>query len=158
MKRTSFALACLAALAASVAAAAGGGVDRPAATATAQQGALKVVSRALLGAGGGELMGTWLNPRVGCAATRKLTVSVELDLVLPSGATVRRRPPAKTGRVANCAEGGPNFGFVVRAKRLGMACANGNWRPGRYSIGVKTRDAATGLAAHAFLYHQVTRC
>ena len=132
--------------------------DRPSSTATAQQGPLKVVSRALLDARGGELMGMWLNQRLRCDASRRLRVSYEIDLVLPSGKTVRRRPPAKTGAVQNCAEGGPNFGFLVRARPLGMACANGNWRPGRYSIGVRTLDVASGLAAHAFLYHQVTRC
>ena len=153
-------LVAVGAAAAAVAAAAdrSADVDRPASTATAQQGPLKVVSRVLLDARGGELMGTWLNQRVRCNTSRRLRVSYEIDLVLPTGKTVRRRPPAKTGAVANCAEGGPNFGFVVRARTLGMSCPNGNWRPGRYSIGVRTLDLASGLAAHSFLYHQVTRC
>jgi hypothetical protein len=133
-------------------------VDRPAATAMAQQGTLKVVSRVLLDDRGGELMGTWLNTRQACSATRRLRVSYELDLVLPNGRTLRRRPPAKTGPVQNCAEGGPNFGFSVRARPLGMACANGRWRPGRYSIGVRTLDLRSGIAAHAHLYHQVASC
>ncbi|HVM68934.1 MAG TPA: hypothetical protein VM204_03750 [Gaiellaceae bacterium] len=133
-------------------------VDRPGATATAQRGSLKVVSRVLLDDRGGELMGTWLDTRARCSATRRLRVSYEIDLVLPNGTTVRRRPAARTGAVQNCAEGGPNFGFLVRARGLGMACASGAWRPGRYSIGVRTVDLGSGLAAHAFLYHQVTRC
>jgi hypothetical protein len=132
--------------------------DRPAATAVAQQGSLKLVSRALLDDRGGELMGTWLDARSRCGATRRLRVSYSIDLVLADGRTLRRRPPAKTATLANCAEGGPNFGFAVRARALGMACADGSWRPGRYSIGVATADVRTGLTAHAHLYHQVTRC
>ena len=133
-------------------------VDRPSATAVAQQGSLKVVSRALLDDRGGELMGTWLDARARCGATRRLRVSYEIDLVLPSGKTIRRRPAAKAASLENCAEGGPNFGFAVRARVLGMACADGSWRPGRYSIGVATTDTRTGLTAHAHLYHQVARC
>ncbi|HZG37010.1 MAG TPA: hypothetical protein VEY87_14340 [Gaiellaceae bacterium] len=133
-------------------------IDRPAATAMAQQGTLKIVSRALLDDRGGDLKGTWLNARQACSATRRLRASYEIDLVLPNGTTIRRRPAAKTGTIQNCAEGGPNFGFAVRARRLGMACPNGNWRPGRYSMGIRTLDLRSGIAAHAHLYHQVTRC
>jgi hypothetical protein len=140
------------------AAPAAGAVDRPTATAVAQQGQLKVASRALLDDRGGELMGTWLDARQRCTAPRRLRVSYEIDLVLANGKTIRRRPAAKLGAVEGCAEGGPNFGFLVRARGLGMACANGNWRPGRYSIGVRTVDVRTGLTAAAHLYHQVTRC
>lgn len=132
--------------------------DRPAATAVAQRGSLEVVARALLSDAGAELKGTWLDATRSCAEARTLRVSYQIDLVLASGATVRRRSRPRTGRVGNCAEGGPNFGFDVVARRLGMACANGAWRPGRYSIGVRATDSAAGLTASAHLYHQVVRC
>ena len=38
-----------------------------------------------------------------------------------------------------------------------MGCANGRWRPGRYSMNTKTTHVASGLIAQASLYHQVTR-
>jgi hypothetical protein len=38
-----------------------------------------------------------------------------------------------------------------------MACANGRWRPGRYSMVTKTLDPRSGMSAQASLYHQVTR-
>ena len=150
------ALAVIVALA--VASSAAAAVDRPAATAVAERGTLKVVSRALLDDRGGELMGTWLEARSRCSTARRLRVSYEIDLVLASGKTIRRRPPAKTGTFRGCPEGGPNFGFLVRARALGMACANASWRPGRYSITVRTADVRTGLTASAHLYHQITRC
>ena len=38
-----------------------------------------------------------------------------------------------------------------------MACANGRWKPGRYSLTTKTTHVPSGLIAQASLYHQVTR-
>jgi hypothetical protein len=144
-------VAALSAAAASTALAA----DRPAATAVAERGTLKVVSRVLLTARGGELKGVWQDPRKPCSARRSLRVSYVADLVA-GGGTIRRRAE-KTGLVQNCAEGGPNFGFDVTARGLGMACANGRWRPGRYAITFRTFDRVSGLRASASLYHQETQ-
>ena len=107
--------------------------DLPASTGMAQRGSLKVVSRVLLSPTGGEMKGVWLDGK----ATR-----------------IRR---ARTGTVDNCAEGGPNFGFDLRPRVYKMACANGRWRPGRYSMTVKTTHVRSGLIAQASLYHQITR-
>jgi hypothetical protein len=144
-------VAALAAAAASTALAA----DRPAATSMAERGTLKVVSRVLLDARGGELKGVWQDPRKPCSAQRSLRVSYLADLVA-GGRTTRRRAE-KTGLVQNCAEGGPNFGFDATARGLGMACASGRWRPGRYAITVRTFDRASGLRASASLYYEETR-
>jgi hypothetical protein len=129
--------------------------DQPAATAVAQRSTLKVVSRALLGPRGGEFKGTWLDSRKPCTSRRSLRVSYLADLV--AGGTTTRRRAAKTGLVQNCAEGGPNFGFDATARGLAMACPNGSWKPGRYSITVRTLDRTSGLHASASLYYHKTR-
>lgn len=131
--------------------------DEPSSTATAQRGTLKVVARALLDERGGELKATWLDAKQRCDVGRRLRVSYGIDLVSRSGATTRRLPAARTGTVQNCAEGGPNFGFDVTARRLGMACASGRWKPGYYSIEVRALDVRSGLSVAAFLYRTVTK-
>ena len=63
----------------------------------------------------------------------------------------RRVRRSRTGLVDNCAEGGPNFGYDLTPKTYGMACANGRWRPGRYSMTTRTLDVALEeqrVAAH----------
>ena len=141
----------IAALAASVALAA----DMPSATAVAEQGSLKVVSRALLAPRSAELMGVWLDARRPCTDQRQLRVSILVDRV--RGAVTTRRNRSKTGPVANCAEGGPNFGFTVTPTGLGMACPNGRWTPGRYVFVVRTFDPVSQLRAVATLSYQETR-
>jgi hypothetical protein len=129
--------------------------DRPSATGMAQRGTVKVVSRVLLDHRGGELKGVWYDSRRPCSARRTLRVSYLADLV--RGGTTTRKRGLRTGLVQNCAEGGPNFGFDVTARGLGMACPSGRWKPGFYSITVRTFDATSGLTASASLYLQETR-
>ncbi len=135
--------------------------DLPDATAMAQRGSLKLVARVLLNGDdnrSAELKATWLDAKQRCDVNRTLRVSYSIDLVRGS-VTTRRRPAAKSGLVTNCAEGGPNFGFDVTARKLGMACANGAWKPGQYSIEVRALDVRSGLSVAAFLYREVTqRC
>jgi len=149
VKSVVIALAALASASAALAA------DLPSSTAVAERGSLKVVSRALLEQRGGELMGVWLNARQSCAAQRRLRVAYLVDLV--RGANTTRRRASRSGLVANCAEGGPNFGFSVTASGLGMACPSGRWRPGFYTFVVRTRDLTSGLRAVASLSYQETR-
>jgi hypothetical protein len=144
-------LAGIAALVSSVALAA----DLPTATAVAEQGSLKIVSRALLAPKSAELMGVWLDARRSCNEQRQLRVSILVDRV--RGATTTRRNRSKTGLVTNCAEGGPNFGFTVTPSGLGMACPNGRWTPGRYVFVVRTFDPVSQLRAVATLSYQETR-
>ena len=132
--------------------------DLPDATAMAQRGSLKLVARALLindVTRSAELKATWLDAKQRCDVSRRLRVSYGIDHVR-GAVTTRRRPPAKTGAVQNCAEGGPNFGFDVTARGLGMACANGSWKPGHYSIEVRALDLQSGLSVATFLYREVT--
>ena len=148
--RTLFVVLALALAAPAVAA------DLPEATGMAQRGTLKVVSRVLLSPTGGEMKGVWLDGRATCLIKRTLRVSIQIDLVSAAGKTTRITR-ARTGTVDNCAEGGPNFGFDLRPRLYKMACANGRWKPGRYSMTVKTTHVRSGLIAQASLYHQITR-
>jgi hypothetical protein len=130
--------------------------DLPEATGMAQRGSLKVVSRVLLSPTGGEMKGVWLDAKNTCLTRRTLRVSIQIDLVSAAGKTTRITR-ARTGFVDNCAEGGPNFGFDLKPRAYKMACANGRWKPGRYSLTVKTTHVRSGLIAQASLYHQITR-
>jgi hypothetical protein len=130
--------------------------DEPSAFGMAQRGSFKLVSSVLLSPKGGEMKGVWLDGKAGCLDRRTLRVSIQVDLVSPAGKTTRIKR-SRRGAVDNCAEGGPNFGFDLTPKPYGMACANGRWKPGHYSLTTKTTDARSGLIAQASLYHQVTR-
>jgi hypothetical protein len=130
--------------------------DEPSAYAMAQRGSLKVVSNVLLSPTGGEMKGVWLDGKRGCLDTRPLRVSIQIDLVSSAGKTTRIKR-SRQGNVDNCAEGGPNFGFDLRPKAYKMACADGRWKPGRYSLTTRTLDIRSGILAQASLYHQVTK-
>ena len=130
--------------------------DDPSAYAMAQRGRLRVVSNVLLSPMGGEMKGVWLDGKRGCLDTRPLRVSIQIDLVTATGKTTRIKR-SRQGLVDNCAEGGPNFGFDLTPRTYRMACPNGRWKPGRYSLTTKTTHVRSGLVAQASLYHQVTR-
>lgn len=130
--------------------------DEPSTFGMAQRGSLKVVSGVVANPSGGEMKGVWLDAKQPCNARRTLRVSIQIDLVSGAGKTTRIKR-ARTGLVENCAEGGPNFGFDLAPRAYKMACANGRWRPGRYSMLTKTLDVRTGISAQASLYHHVTR-
>jgi hypothetical protein len=130
--------------------------DDPSAYGMAQRGSLKVVSNVLLGPAGGEMNGVWLDGKRGCLDRRTLRVSIQIDLVSAAGKTTRVKR-SRQGAVDNCAEGGPNFGFDLAPKAYKMACANGRWKPGRYSLTTRTLDLRSGISAQASLYHQITR-
>ena len=130
--------------------------DQPAAYGMAQRGSFKLVSNVLLSPTGGEMKGVWLDGKAGCLDTRTLRISIQIDLVSAAGKTTRIRR-SRQGAVDNCAEGGPNFGFDLAPKALKLGCANGRWKPGRYSLTTKTTDVRSGLIAQASLYHQITR-
>jgi hypothetical protein len=130
--------------------------DDPSAFGMAQRGSFKLVSSVLISPRGGEMKGIWLDAKAGCLDRRTLRVSIQIDLVSSGGKTSRIKR-SRRGAVDNCAEGGPNFGYDLAPKAYGMACGNGRWKPGRYSLTTKTIDVRSGLVAQASLYHQVTR-
>jgi hypothetical protein len=130
--------------------------DKPAAYGVAQQGSFKVVASVLLADRGGEMKGVWLDAKAGCRASRLLRVDISIDLVDAAGKT-RRVNRWRRGLVANCAEGGPNFGFDLAPRALGFGCPSGRWKPGRYSMTTRVTELRSGLVAAASLYRQVTR-
>lgn len=130
--------------------------DEPGTYGMAQRGTLKIVSGVLLNERGGEMKGVWLDAKKGCLVRRTLRVSIQIDLVSANGKTTRVKR-ARSGSVENCAEGGPNFGYDLKPRALGMGCASGRWRPGLYSMITKTTDTASGLIAQASLYHRIKR-
>lgn len=146
------ALAVLVLLAAAPAAAA----DWPGTFGVAQRGSFQLVASVMTNERGGEMKAVWVDAKRGCLVRRTLRVAISIDLVDAAGRTTRRKR-SRSGSVDNCAEGGPNFGFDLRPRVLGMGCASGRWKPGRYSMTTRVTDVASGLVAQASLYHHVTR-
>jgi hypothetical protein len=130
--------------------------DEPGAFGMAQRGTFKLVAGVILNDRGGEMKGVWLDAEQSCAATRTLRVSISIDLVNAAGKTTRVKR-LRQGPVENCAEGGPNFGFDLAPRSLGLGCANGRWKPGRYAMTTRVTDLRSRLLAQASLYRQVTR-
>lgn len=130
--------------------------DQPGTFGMAQRGSFKLVAGVLLNERGGEMKGVWLDAKQTCNVRRTIRVAIEIDLVNPNGTTTRVRR-SRNGRVDGCAEGGPNFGFDLAPRKLGLGCAGGRWKPGRYAMTTRVTDARSGLVAQASLYRQVTR-
>ena len=142
-------------------AAVGGAVaasDPPTAYGDAYLGSLHVTSGILVSPTAADMRGVWLDTKVACSVTRKLTVRAQVYLT-PFGKTGTHRFRVGTFADANCAEGGPNVGFTLSARKLGYACANGRWKPGRLNFVVKTTEPMRGLRATASLsWANTTAC
>jgi hypothetical protein len=130
--------------------------DQPGTFGMAQRGSFKLVAGVLLSERGGEMKGVWTDAKKTCKVRRVLRVAIDIDLVNPNGTTTRVKR-SRRGAVDNCAEGGPNFGFDLAPRKLGLGCSGGRWKPGRYAMTTSVTDVATGLIAQASLYRQVTR-
>jgi hypothetical protein len=138
-------------LAAATASAAG----EPTAYGHAQLGSLSVVSGVLVTRMAADMRGVWNDEHVSCKTTRLLAVKILIDHV-PSGKRI-----ARSGRFkdANCAEGGPNVGFTITARKAGLACPNGAWKPGRYDFVTTTLEPTRKLLATAsVLWTNVKPC
>jgi hypothetical protein len=122
--------------------------------ASAKRGSLMVSSSVLVANRSAEMMGGWVNEKVSCLAERRLTVRILIDRV--RGGNTDRVRRKKTGRVMNCAEGGPNFGFSIRAADVGLACPDGSWKPGRYDYVTNTLHHASGLRTIGTLFFRVS--
>jgi hypothetical protein len=117
----------------------------PAAFASTERGSLRVVSGAFVSPSSTDLRGVWLDETLGCDQWRGLRVSVLIDRVRAGRTTRIQR--ARSSAVRNCAEGGPNFGFTLRARGIGLACPDGTWQPGIYTFVVRTTHRASGLTS-----------
>lgn len=122
----------------------------PGTFAVARDGQLIVVSSVLVGPRTVEMMGGWNDDALACDRWRRLDVEILIDRVR-AGRT-QRVERSKSEARRNCAEGGPNLGFVLRARSLGMACADGTWRPGHYDFVTNTFHRARRLRAIASLF------
>ena len=87
--------------------------------------------------------------------SRPLRVRVLVDRVV--GGKTNRVPRSGTFPGTNCAEGGPNVGFTLEARSIGLACANGRWKPGRYHFLTRAREPKRKLEASASLDWTNTR-
>ena len=118
-----------------------------------------MTSAALVSAKSVELMGVWNDPAVSCLASRRLRVRVAVDFI-PARRLPRRVARSGTFKSANCAEGGPNVGFTLTARMLGLACRNGTWKAARYNFVTHTTERKRGLTATASLnwLNPRTRC
>jgi hypothetical protein len=120
----------------------------PSVFAASRIGSLSVVSAVYVGPKSVDLLGVWIDQTRPCTETRLLDVKGSVDYV-PFGRSGRRVSRKRTFRTANCAEGGPNMGFTLRAKAIGFGCANGRWKPGQYTFVTTSVDRRKRLRAVA---------
>jgi hypothetical protein len=139
---------------ASLAIAPAAAVADPNTFASTKRGSLLVSSSVLVANRSVEMMGGWVNENVSCTADRRLTVRILIDRVRGSKTDRVRRK--KTGRVTNCAEGGPNFGFSLRAADVGLACPDGSWKPGRYDFVTNTFHHASRVRTIGTLFFRIS--
>jgi len=145
------------ALAALVAAPVGSADHLPSTLSIARQGNLDVYSSIFVSHTATDQRGGWLNESVGCLQWRRLIVRA--TIYRTAGGTTQSRSFVRSSPVQNCAEGGPNMGFTKTASALGMACASGRWKPGRYEMVTRTVFLAASLTSVASTGFKVSsRC
>ncbi|HSC91971.1 MAG TPA: hypothetical protein VLB86_10000 [Gaiellaceae bacterium] len=130
--------------------------DGTAAYAEARLRSLRVLAGARVTEREADLRGAWLDGAVACTVDRRLGVSVLVDAAATGGKHHRVRRGGSF-LAPNCAEGGPNVGFTLTARRIGLACPDGRWRPGRYSFTTTTREPTRALRATASLVWTTAR-
>lgn len=151
--RLAFALA-----AALVAAAVAQARGEPSAFGEARVGSLTVVAGVVLSTRDAEMRGGWEDDRAPCAARRRIAVTVVVDFV-PSAGKARAVHRKGAFAVRNCTEGGPNVGWTLRAKAIGLGCPSGVWKPGHYSFATTAVDPTKQLrAAASLLWEKTGRC
>jgi hypothetical protein len=145
MRRTSLVISVLVA-ALALSATAGAEINS---FAEARKGSLHVLSSVLLSGHSVDMRGGWFNTSLSCTASRRLRVHAQIQRT--AGNSSEATGNAKTRRVMNCAEGGPNVGFTLSPADADMACPNGSWKPGRYDFLTRTRHVRSGVVAVATL-------
>jgi hypothetical protein len=127
----------------------------PTAFGTARLGSLTVTASVLVGAKAVDMRGVWNDTKVPCTISRPLRVRILLDRV--SGGKTKRVVRSGTFPDSNCAEGGPNVGFTIKARSVGLACPDGRWKPGLYHFLTRAKEPKRGLEASASLDWTNTR-
>ena len=118
----------------------------PATFAIARNGSLDVSSSIFVTSRAVDQFGGWVDESKPCTAFRTLRVTTEIFRTRPNG-TGQHRIKVRQAPVMNCAEGGPNLGFSRTARSVGLSCADGRWKPGRYDFVTRTKHLASGLVA-----------
>jgi len=131
------------------------GSGEPTAFGTARLDTLTVTARVLVSSKAADMRGVWNDTKAPCTVSRRLRVRVLVDRVA-SGKT-KRVLRSGTFPDTNCAEGGPNVGFTLEARSIGLGCANGRWKPGRYHFLTRAREPTRKLEASASLDWTNTR-
>jgi hypothetical protein len=126
------------------------GADEPTAFGSAKAGSLAVTSGVFVEAKGVGLRGVWLDQSLPCTAKRSLRIHAVVDFVPPTE-QARAAGRTRTFSDANCAEGGPNVGFQLSARKLGFACPDGTWKPARYNFLTRTTETRRKVTALASL-------
>ena len=134
-------------------AAVGGG--EPTAFGSARLGSLTVTASVLVGSKAVDMRAVWNDTKVPCTVSRPLRVRVLVDRVADGKTTRVRR--AGTFRATNCAEGGPNMGFTIKPRSVGLGCPNGRWKPGLYHFLTRAKEPRRELEASASLDWRNTR-
>ena len=116
---------------------------------TARLGSLTVTAGVVVGPKDVDMRGVWNDPKVPCTVSRRLRVRVLIDRVV--GGKTQRIRRSGAFRDPNCAEGGPNVGFTLKARRIGLACPNGRWKPGLYHFLTRAKEPKRRLEAQASL-------
>ena len=129
----------------------------PSAFGTARLGSLMVTASVFVGSKAVDMRGVWNDTKVSCTVSRPLRVRILVDRV--SGGKTKRIVRSGTFRDTNCAEGGPSVGFTIKARAVGLACANGRWKPGLYHLLTRAREPSKHLEASASLdWRNSSRC
>jgi hypothetical protein len=127
----------------------------PSSFATARLGSLTVTASVAVGSKDVDMRAVWNDPKVPCTVSRRLKVRVLIDRVV--GGKTQRIRRSGTFLDANCAEGGPNVGFTLKARSIGLACPNGHWKPGLYHFLTRAKEPKRQLEASASLDWTNTR-
>jgi hypothetical protein len=127
--------------------------------ADAQLGSLHVTSAVYVSPKTVVLMGVWQDSKVKCTASRRLQIHGAIDFIPFKGKARRPFLRTRTFLDVNCAEGGPNVGFTVKARSLGLACPNGTWKPARYNFVTVTTELRKKLSSTASVnWAKTARC
>ena len=125
---------------------------------TAFLGTLSVTSGIVVSPTSVDMRGVWQDRKLPCSAERRLTVKAQVYYT-PFTGKPSRIAFSRIFRDSNCAEGGPNVGFSLTAKMLGLACRNGRWKPARYSFVTTTTERARKLRSTVSLdWEKRARC
>jgi hypothetical protein len=142
--------AALAVAATLVSVAAASAQDEPQTSADAKLGTLHVTTGIFVTRTAVDMRGVWTDRRVRCSVRRRLRVHAEVNVV-PFSGRPRRFPRNGVFLDLNCAEGGPNVGFTITARSLGLASRDGSWKPARYDFVASTTEPTRSLRALADL-------